>query len=151
MEDSDHILVVEMEKLLDEVAPTEADLAGSYVVDQSTYERTASEERKFGIPGAGLVTLVGPILLHFLVVIAMDICSATRKKGAELIADQLFRRLSAKLRSSLPKPKGKEETILAIVAALKTAGWDEPRAIKGANLAWESGLQTGRRFAQLSE
>jgi hypothetical protein len=147
---TDEILIGEMEKLLDDVAPSEADLAASYVQAEPEYERVQPEEKRYGIPGAGLAVLVGPILLHYVVVIAMDVLAAARKKGAEAIAAEMWNYLSSKVRRSLPaKDRGRTETIDAIVKALKAAGWDDERAGAAADLAWESGIETGRRFSEL--
>lgn len=149
-ERTDQILIGEMERLLDQVAPSEADLTASYVEAEGEYERVQREEKRYGIPGAGLAELVGPILLHFVVVIAMDVFAAARKKGAEAIATEVWSYLSSKVRRSLPaKVRGRTETIDAIVKALKAAGWDDKRAGAAADLAWKSGMEAGRRFSKL--
>src|SRR5579864_5561983 len=97
-EKNNQILVGEMEKLLDQVAPSEADLTASYVQAEAEYEKARPEEKRYGIPGAGFAELVGPILLHFVVVIAMDVLAAARKKGAEAIATEAWKYLSSKVR-----------------------------------------------------
>jgi hypothetical protein len=80
-ESPEKILIEEMEKLLDLTAPNEADLVALYVADPKGSRAKTPGEVLFGIPGAGVAALIGPILLPFVVQIATDMLQAAQKKG----------------------------------------------------------------------
>src|SRR5258707_1309790 len=150
MQEVDAVLVQEMEGLLDQVAARESDLVASYVASGGEYDRKVSVEKTQGIPGGSIIELAGPILLHFVVLIAMDVISEARKKGAEIVVTKLSEYLLSKLRKSLPaKPKHKEEMTQAIIMSLKDAGWEQSRATEAANLTWERGVAAGQQLSQL--
>lgn len=147
----EELLIEEMERLLDDVAPNEADTAALYVTTPESFLQKGSDERAFGIPGAGFATLVGPVLVGFVVMIARTFVEHLVKKGTETAANSLLARLMRVLRlAPAPEVPRKEKTVVAITTALIEAGWDAGRAGETAEKVWQSGVSFGQRLAAAS-
>lgn len=147
MNEPEKILIEEMEKLLDRTSPNEVDLAALYVTDPKGFRASTPGEVPFGIPGAGVAMLVGPILLPFLAQIATNMLQAAEKKGSEALVAIASDYLNRKFKR-LPRPaaKSKDEVIAAVCSALTHAGWETSKAGAAADLVWQYGLETGRRM-----
>ncbi|OJT23821.1 hypothetical protein BO221_17800 [Archangium sp. Cb G35] len=146
--EAEEILIEEVELLLDDVAPNEADTAALYVESPGSFLDKGSDERAFGIPGAGFASLVGPILVGFVVMIAKSFIENVVKKGTETAATSFLARLMRvfRLEPATGAPL-KEKTVKAITSALIDAGWDAGRAGETAEKVWRSGISAGERLA----
>lgn len=148
---AEEILIEAVERLLDDVAPNEADAAALYVEAPESFLRKDSDERAFGIPGAGFAILVGPMLVSFVVTIATAFFEQLVKKGTESAASSLLARLKqAFRRAPVPDVARKEKTVAAITVALIEAGWQAGRAGDAAEKAWLSGVSAGQSLAAVS-
>jgi hypothetical protein len=148
MQSVEETVITELELLLEEVAPREAALASSFVRDRISYEKKSESERPFGIPGSGVALLLGPILLEFIGVIAREVLAAALKKGANAFVEKAWEYFSNWGRKSQPH-RDKEDTINAIVKALCDAGCEQERAIRAAHLAWDRGLDVGKKLVEV--
>lgn len=145
------ILIEEVEQLMEEVAPNEAVTAALYIESPESFLRRGDDERAFGIPGAGYATLVGPLLVSFVVMIANAFVDQLVKKGIETAANSFLARLMRAFQlAPAPEVPRKEKTVATITTALIEAGWDAGRAGKTAEKVWQSGLSTGQRLVTLS-
>jgi hypothetical protein len=148
---AEEILIEEVERLLDDVAPNEADTAALYVESPESFLQKGSDERAFGIPGAGFAMLVGPMLVSFVVMIAKAFIEHVVKKGTETAATSFLARLMRAFRlAPAPEDVPKEKTVAAITTALIEAGWDAGRAGNTAEKVWLSGVSAGQRLAAVS-
>lgn len=141
------ILIESLEELLDQEAPDEADSAALYVKHPEQFQTGRSDERAFGIPGGGFAMLVGPLLMCWVVEVAKWFLEELAKKGTQTIAVSTFTYLKRKVFGPPNEVKRKEETILAITAALVKAGWNAKKAGATAEKVWQTGIQTGQRLA----
>ena len=145
------VLIEEIEQLLDEAAPDEIDSAMLYVVSPEEFKGEARNERAFGIPGGGVAYLVGPLLLDFVVQIAITFLKEFTKQGLEtsvkLALDYLLHRLKSDTKIEAAK---KEDTITAIKTALIKAGWEASKAAETAEKVWNAGVKTGERMSGVS-
>ncbi|MFY0565027.1 hypothetical protein ACN28E_14400 [Archangium lansingense] len=145
---AEEILIEEVERLLDDVAPNEADTAALYVETPESFLQKGSDERAFGIPGAGFANLVGPVLVGFLVLIAKSFIEHVVKKGTETAATSFLARLMRAFRlAPAPEAVGREKTVATITTALIEAGWDAGKAGTTAEKVWSSGVSAGQRLA----
>ncbi|HEY0093986.1 MAG TPA: hypothetical protein VGB96_06665 [Archangium sp.] len=142
------ILIEEVERLLDDVAPNEADTAALYVETPESFLEKSSDERAFGIPGAGFAQLIGPVLIGFVVMIAQAFVGHLVKMGTETAASSFLKRLMRAFgwRPALEAPS-KEKTVATITTALIEAGWEAGRAGEVAEKVWRSGVSAGQRLA----
>lgn len=145
------ILIEEVEQLMEDVAPNEADTAALYVETPESFLAKGSDERAFGIPGAGFAALVGPLLVKFVVLIAKSFSEHLLNKGAETAATAFLARLMRAFRlGPTQEPVRKEKTVATITTALIEAGWDAGRAGKAAEKVWQSGVTAGERLAAIN-
>jgi hypothetical protein len=68
---AEEILIEEVERVMDDVAPNEADTAALYLETPESFLDKGSDERAFGIPGAGFASLIGLELMGYLLLFAV--------------------------------------------------------------------------------
>jgi hypothetical protein len=148
----DRALIEQIEPLLDSTLPGEADCAGLYVEDPSSFAKQGREERLFGIPGAGSASLMGPLFVGIVALVAKRYLEKRTERGA-------VPALQAKLEGLAQKLSGKEPTldrppeaegVAAISRSLVTSGWESGRAGETAAMLWNAGIAVGERLATSS-
>lgn len=148
---AEDILIEEVERLLDDLAPNEADAAALYVEAPENFQRKGSDEKAFGIPGSGFANLMGPMLVSFVVMIAKAFVDRLVKKGGDTVASLLLERLRRSFRlAPAAETLRKEKTLATITVALIEAGWEAGRAGDAAEKVWMSGVGAGQRLVTIA-
>jgi hypothetical protein len=144
-------LTDELEALLDDVAPAEADAAALYVADPAAYAGKPREELA-GAPGGGVVSLLGPLVLPWLAHVAALFLKELQREGIAAVTDAaidwvkgLFGKGKAAPTSG---PTTRADTVRAITVALIDAGWKADAAGAIAEQVWARGEKAGRRMAR---
>ncbi|MBN2351392.1 MAG: hypothetical protein JXD23_02405 [Spirochaetales bacterium] len=154
MKHNEDLLIEELKDLLCKEAPSEAAFARAYVEFPEEYSEEA-DEKIAGIPVEGVVALLGPVVLPWLIEIAKkiikDIGEEIYKKILKSGVDSLFAKILkifSKQKKAEIKAGKKEDTIIAITNALIKAGWDAGAAGAKAEEVWKHGESLGRKMIE---
>jgi hypothetical protein len=145
-EELDNCLEEELELLLADFteSESEAELARQYVRDTNG-PRDRLSEQVAGIPGAGLVVLVGPLLLTFIAAVAHKALEDVQSQLAKSVVSTVVSLKRRFVRGSAPLVGTREEALSSITAALIKAGWSAAAAGRAADRAWVSGQRVAKR------
>jgi hypothetical protein len=143
------VLTEELEELLDAEAPREADSAGAYVESPDAF-RGQGGEQIAGVPGAGAIELVGPVLLQWVGAVAFAVCVDLGKEPAKQALKDVWGWFAGLFREGqeIPTVTKKQDTLAAITAALIRAGWDAEKAGATAERVWAQGQRAGQKLAE---
>src|SRR5450432_2148232 len=114
-EELDNCLEEELEQLLADFAESEpeAELARQYVRDMNGSQNRLSEQVA-GIPGAGLVVLVGPVLLTFIAAVAHKALEDVQSRLAKSAVSTIVSLKRCFVRGSPPLVGTRQEALSSI-------------------------------------
>jgi hypothetical protein len=143
------VLVDELEAVLLELCPTEAVAASDYVLQPDAFQ-VGGRDRPLSFPGAELAILYGPIVLHWILQVALDFIVEAKKAAMKELASKAIGYLSKKLHCAprTPRPK-REDAVREIYEALLAAGWLPDSALPAAVRLWEAGTMAGEKLATI--
>jgi hypothetical protein len=141
------VLVDELEATLLELSPTEAVAAADYVLQPDVFHAGA-RDRALSFPGAELATLFGPIMLHWIIQVALDFFGEARKAALKELASKAIGHLASRSHCvpRTPRPS-REDAVREIYQALVAAGWLPDSAMSAAVRLWEAGNRAGEKLA----
>jgi len=143
----EEIMAEELESLLAEEFPAEVDAAGLYLT-QGPGDDDAHDEKLAGLPGGGVLFLAGPLMVSWLMSIALAILEQIKKEFIGATAKGAIDWLRTRLdrQKSRPSVRGEAETVAEIASALIKAGWKAETAGRAAEKVWHRGERAAARI-----
>ena len=146
------VLAQELERLLDELAPEEADLVSVQVWGAGRFPKEIIPWEPFGPSGGGKVALIAPRLLALIVAIARGSFPSAVPHEAVLALEEMAGRLAADSGEQVRLPlASREEASVAGATALAEIGWDVTVAQRAAEQVVVAGERVAARVAFVTE
>jgi hypothetical protein len=146
------VLVRELQRLLEEVAPEESDLASVQVWGAGQFHRHILPWEAFGPSGGGTAALLAPRILTLLIAIARGNLPGTVPHEAVLALEQTAGRLAADHGGRVRfAPASRTDATVAAAAALAEFGWDVTAAQRAAEQIVIAGERVAAAVALITE